>query len=259
MPESASFSFHYMKYITLLLLVLVFLYGIHHDIVPSTATTTISLFHKELPIYCVDTDKPVVALTFDSAWGTEDLNEILTILQKHNASATFFVTGEWTDKNPDAIRAIDTAGHEIGNHGNHHKHMPQLSKEEMAKEIQDCHNAVYNITGKDMTLFRAPYSDWNDQVVEVAHALGYAAINQSVDSLDWKDYGVDAIIRTVCEHKNLENGSIILLHNGSKYTKDALDIMLTNLEHQGYSFIPLSKLIYISDYELDHTGKQFQK
>ena len=259
MPESASFSFHYMKYITLLLLVLVFLYGIHHDIVPSTATTTISLFHKELPIYCVDTDKPVVALTFDSAWGTEDLNEILAILQKHNASATFFVTGEWADKNPDAIRAIDTAGHEIGNHGNHHKHMPQLSKEEMAKEIQDCHNAVYNITGKDMTLFRAPYSDWNDQVVEVAHALGYAAINQSVDSLDWKDYGVDAIIRTVCEHKNLENGSIILLHNGSKYTKDALDIMLTNLERQGYSFIPLSKLIYISDYELDHTGKQFQK
>ena len=242
MPESASFSFHYMKYITLLLLVLVFLYGIHHDIVPSTATTTISLFHKELPIYCVDTDKPVVALTFDSAWGTEDLNEILAILQKHNASATFFVTGEWADKNPDAIRAI-----------------PQLSKEEMAKEIQDCHNAVYNITGKDMTLFRAPYSDWNDQVVEVAHALGYAAINQSVDSLDWKDYGVDAIIRTVCEHKNLENGSIILLHNGSKYTKDAIDIMLTNLEHQGYSFIPLSELIYISDYELDHTGKQFQK
>lgn len=259
MPESASSSFNYMKYITLLLLIFVFLYGIRHDAVSSTTTKTASLFQKELPIYCVDTDKPVVALTFDSAWGTEDLDEILTILQKHNASATFFVTGEWADKNPDAIRAIDTAGHEIGNHGNHHKHMPQLSKEEMAKEIQDCHNTVYGITGKDMTLFRAPYSDWDDQVVEVAHALGYAAINQSVDSLDWKDYGVDAIIRTVCEHKNLENGSIILLHNGSTYTKDALDVMLTNLEQQGYSFIPLSDLIYTSNYELDHTGKQFQK
>ena len=89
--------------------------------------------------------------------------------------------------------------------------------------------------------------------------MGYSAINQSVDSLDWKDYGVDAIIRTVCEHKNLENGSIILLHNGSLYTKDALDQMLTNIEQQGYSFTPLSSLIYTSNYYLDHTGKQFQK
>lgn len=258
MSDSVS-SINYMKYITLILLLFVFLYGIRQDAFSFTATTTASLFHEELPIYCVDTEKPVVALTFDSAWGTEDLEEILAILNKHHAYATFFVTGEWASKNPDAIRAIDAAGHEIGNHGNNHKHMPQLSKEEMAKEIQDCHNAVYAITGKDMTLFRAPYSDWNDQVVAVAHAMGYAAINQSVDSLDWKDYGVDSIIRTVCEHKNLENGSIILLHNGSTYTKDALDVMLTNLEEQGYSFTPLSSLIYTSNYELDHTGKQFQK
>ena len=97
------------------------------------------------------------------------------------------------------------------------------------------------------------------QMKNVAHAMGYSAINQSVDSLDWKDYGMDSIIRTVCEHKNLENGSIILLHNGSTYTKDALDVMLTNLEQQGYSFTPLSSLIYTSNYYLDHTGKQFLK
>ena len=132
-----------------------------------------------------------------------------------------------------------------------------LSKEEMAAEIQGCHNAVYEITGKDMKLFRAPYSDWDDTVIDVAHMMGYSAINQSVDSLDWKDYGVDAMIKQVCENKHLENGSIILLHNGTKYTKDALDIMLTNLENMGYHFVPLSNLIYITDYYLDHTGKQF--
>lgn len=253
-----SIKFNYMKYITLTLLIAVFLYGIHNA-TAQNAITASSFYFNELPIYCVNTDKPVVALTFDSAWGTEDLEQILSILKKHNAPATFFVTGEWAEKYPEAILFIDQAGHEIANHGNSHKHMPQISKEEMAAEIQGCHNIVYNLTGKDMTLFRAPYSDWNDTVVEVAHSLGYMSINQSVDSLDWKDYGIDSIIYTVCEHKNLENGSIILLHNGATYTKDALDVMLTNLEEQGYSFVKVSSLIYTQNYYLDHTGKQFSK
>lgn len=256
MTESSS---EYMKYITLALLLMVFLYGMRH--MPETqGTLAVShLTAEELPIYSVDTDQPVVALTFDSAWGTEDLADILAILRKHNAPAVFFVTGDFVRNNPDAVKMIDEAGHEIGNHGDTHKHMPNLSKEDMALEIQKCHNAVYDITGKDMTLFRAPYSDWNDTVVEVAQMMGYSAINQSVDSLDWKDYGTDAIIKQVCENKNLENGSIILLHNGSKYTKDALDAVLTRLSEQGYHFVPLSNLIYTSDYYLDHTGKQFKK
>ena len=254
MSESSTFPEQYMKYITLFLLLLVFLYGMPDTKGTMTVSTTTA---KELPIYCVNTDRPEIALTFDSAWGTEDLNDILSILGKHDAKAVFFVTGEFARKNPDAIKAIDEAGHEIGNHGNDHKHMPGLSKEEMAAEIQGCHNAVYEITGKDMTLFRAPYSDWDDTVTDVAHMMGYSAINQSVDSLDWKDYGVDAIIKQVCENKHLENGSIILLHSGTKYTKDALDIMLTNLENMGYHFVPLSNLIYTADYYLDHTGKQF--
>lgn len=252
-----SFPIHYMKYITLFLLFAVIFYILRFGTGTKNTIATSSFYANELPIYCVDTDEKVVALTFDSAWGTEDLDQILSILKKHNAPATFFVTGEWAKKYPEAIISIDAAGHEIANHGNSHKHMPQLSKEDMAAEIQGCHNTVYNLIGKDMTLFRAPYSDWNDTVVEVAHSMGYMSINQSVDSLDWKDYGIDSIIRTVCEHKNLENGSIILLHNGATYTKDALDVMLTGLEKQGYSFVKVSKLIYTSNYYLDHTGKQF--
>lgn len=236
---------------------MVVLYGIDNSYSKEPAIHTSTFAANELPIYSVDTDKPLLALTFDSAWGDEDLEEILSILKKHNAPGTFFVTGEWAQKYPDAIRLIDKNGHEIANHGTSHKHMPQISKTEMAKEIQDCHNIVYNLIGKDMTLFRAPYSDWNEDVVYITHSLGYSAINHSVDSLDWKDYGIDSIIQTVCENKNLENGSIILLHNGSTYTKDALDLMLTNLEEQGYSFVKVSDLIYTSDYYFDHTGKQF--
>lgn len=256
MDLSAHTNINYMKYITLILLLVVLLYGIQKAPVSASILPTTVFFSNELPIYSVDTEKPVVALTFDSAWGDEDLEDILAILKKHNAPATFFVTGEWATKYPDAIRFIDKEGHEVANHGNSHKHMPQISKEEMMQEIRICHDTVYNLIGKDMTLFRAPYSDWNDDVVSVAKSMGYSSINHSVDSLDWKDYGVDSIIHTVCEHKNLENGSIILLHNGATYTKDALDVMLTNLEEQGYSFIKVSDLIYTSDYHFDHTGKQ---
>lgn len=256
---SSYSSISIMKYVSLFLLLLVTIYGLNIHSTKNSISPVYSFFHKELPIYSVDTNKPVVALTFDSAWGTEDLDDILNILKKHNAPSTFFVTGDWAKKNPDAIKAIDAAGHEIANHGDAHKHMPQLSQEEMIAEIQKCHETVYNLIGKDMTLFRAPYSDWNAEVVKVAHSLGYMSINMSVDSLDWKDYGVDSIIRTVCEHKNLENGSIILLHNGATYTRDALDVMLTNLEQQGYSFLLVSDLIYTENYTLDHTGKQFQK
>ena len=79
------------------------------------------------------------------------------------------------------------------------------------------------------------------------------------DSLDWKDYGVDSIIKTVCEHKNLQNGSIILMHNGAKYTHKALDAMITNLKDAGYEFVRTSELVYRENYSMDHTGRQIPK
>lgn len=249
-------NINYMKYITLILLLSVLLYGMQHQIPIEATVTATSNQTDELPIYSVDTDKPLIALTFDSAWGDEDLDDILKILKKHNAPATFFVTGQWAEKYPDAIKKIDKEGHELANHGNSHKHMPQEARESMITEIQGCHDTVKSIIGKEMTLFRAPYSDWNKEVIDVARSMGYYSINHSVDSLDWKDYGVESIIRTVTEHENLENGSIILLHNGATYTKDALDIMLTKLEEQGFSFAKVSDIIYTSDYHFDHTGKQ---
>ena len=77
-----------------------------------------------------------------------------------------------------------------------------------------------------------------------------------MDSLDWKDYGVDSIVDTVCNHKHLGNGSIILCHNGAKYTAQALDTLITTLKDKGYEFVPLSQLIIRDDYHLDHEGRQ---
>lgn len=70
-----------------------------------------------------------------------------------------------------------------------------------------------------MTLFRPPYGDYNNTLIESANALGYHVIQWSVDSLDWKDYGADSIVDTILNHKALGDGAIILMHNGAKYTK----------------------------------------
>ena len=77
-----------------------------------------------------------------------------------------------------------------------------------------------------------------------------------VDSLDWKDYGADSIVDTILNHKNLRNGSIILCHNGAKYTADALERVITGLREKGYEIVPVSELIYKENYHMDVTGRQ---
>ena len=81
-------------------------------------------------------------------------------------------------------------------------------------------------------------------------------IQWDVDSLDWKDYGADSIVKKVVQNDKLQNGSIILMHNGAKYTKDALDAVINGLKEQGYEIVPVSKLIYKKDYHMDVTGRQ---
>ena len=75
-----------------------------------------------------------------------------------------------------------------------------------------------------------------------------------VDSLDWKDYGADSIVRTILDHKHLGNGSIILMHNGAKYTPAALDAVITGLKDAGYELVPISQLLYRDNYHTAHAG-----
>lgn len=77
-----------------------------------------------------------------------------------------------------------------------------------------------------------------------------------VDSLDWKNYGVDSILTTVLNHKHLGNGSIILCHNGAKYTAKALPQLIDGLKEKGFDFVKMSELIYSKDYEMDTEGRQ---
>jgi len=163
------------------------------------------------------------------------------------------------NKYPEDVKAILADGHDLGNHSENHKQMSQLSAEQCRTEIQKAHDRIKELTGVEMNLFRPPYGDYNNTLVDVCKDMGYHCVQWDIDSLDWKDYGSDAIIKKVLEHKHLGNGSIILMHNGAKYTPAALEAVILGLKEKGYELVPISELIHKENYEMDHEGRQHVK
>ena len=209
---------------------------------------------KKLPIYSVQTDKKQVAITFDAAWTNQDTNELIKILKKHKAIATFFIVGDWADRFPESVKAFYDAGHTIANHSDTHKAFSKCSREEIRKEIVDCNEKLEKITGEKVTLVRAPSGDYTKESLEIAQSLGMQTIQWNCDSLDYTKISVEEIVNRVV--KGTQNGSIILFHNGVENTAEALDRILTELKKQGYSFVSVNSLIYKDNFYLDHTGKQ---
>jgi len=233
--------------------------GLGMKYLPKAITVSNTSSKRDLPIYCVKTDDKKVALTFDAALGNEDIKLLLEILKKNDVKVTFFMTGEWIKKYPEDVKALAEAGHDLGNHSENHKQMTKLTKEESAEEIMKAHKRVKELTGIDMNLFRPPYGDYNNTVLGAAKECGYFTIQWDVDSLDWKDYGVKDIVKRCTQNKNLGNGSILLLHSGTKYTSEALEKIITGLKDQGYELVPVSELIYREGFKIDHTGRQYKK
>ncbi|MCM1267219.1 MAG: polysaccharide deacetylase family protein [Bacteroidales bacterium] len=223
---------------------------------PDSITVSSSVGGRELPIYCVETDKKQVSLSFDAAWGNDDTRRILDILKKHNVKVTFFMTGGWVESYPEDVRAILADGHDLGNHSENHKNMSQLSDEQCQEELMTVHTKVQELTGYEMCLFRPPYGDYDNHVIKNVQKCGYYPIQWSIDSLDWKDYGADDIVKRVVGSDKLQNGSIILMHNGAKYTADALEAVITGLQEKGYELVPISQLIYKDNYHMKADGTQ---
>jgi len=211
---------------------------------------------RELPIYSVKTEEKKIAISFDAAWGSDDFPKIMEILDKHNVKTTFFMTGEWVEKYPECVKTLVEKGHDLGNHSATHPDMTTLSKEKQREQILSVHNAVKELTGYEMELFRPPYGAYNNDVIRTCYEVGYYPVQWSCDSLDWKDLSATEIINKVCNHKNLDCGAIILCHNGAKHTAEALDEMLTNLKSQGYEIVPISQLILRENFHMDVTGQQ---
>lgn len=212
---------------------------------------------RKIPIYSVYREDKVLAISFDAAWGDEDTAEIIRILAEHDVKATFFVVGAWVDKYPHQVKALFEAGHEVMNHSDSHPYMTRLSRAGMAAELSRCNDKIASITGVRPTLFRAPYGDYSNSVLEAAQAEGMFTIQWDVDSLDWKNLTAEQIYNRVVPR--VKPGSIVLFHNGGLHTAQSLPSIISELKRQGYSFLKISELIYCDNYTIDHTGMQLPK
>lgn len=222
--------------------------------IPYAYANATAASQRRLPIYCTDRANKVVSLTFDAAWGDEDTPQLIEILGRYKVKATFFVVGEWADRCGDSVKALHDAGHEIMNHSDTHPNMPKLSRDKMLYEINACNDKIQAITGKRPTLFRAPYGDYDNALLETLDSLNMACIQWDVDSLDWKDPPVADIVSRVT--KNVSSGSIVLFHNAAKNTPEALPQILETLQAEGYTFLPVSEMIYYKEYTINHEGRQ---
>ena len=149
--------------------------------VNSPAIVGASAASKELPIYNVKRDNKAVSLTFDAAWGNEDTQELIDILNRYGVKATFFLVGQWVDKYPESVKALYDAGMEIGNHSNEHPHMAKLSEKQIMDEVNACNEKVESVTGEAPALFRCPYGEYNDTVIRTINGMDMKPIQWNVE------------------------------------------------------------------------------
>ncbi|MBE6789035.1 MAG: polysaccharide deacetylase family protein [Ruminococcaceae bacterium] len=212
---------------------------------------------RKIPIYCVETDKKQIALTFDAAWGNSDTDEILKILDQNSAKATFFFTGEWVSKYPDDVRKIYAAGHTLANHSDKHGHIEKMSAEQLRADITACNDKIKALTGYTPILYRGPYGEYNNTLITEVEGLKMYTVQWNIDSRDWQGKTVEQMVKNVTE--NAKSGSIILFHNDLENTPAAVDEILKKLTKEDYSFVTADKLIYKENYYIDSAGKQHKK
>lgn len=219
-----------------------------------SVSVPVSVTGRMIPIYKTVTDEKKLSLSFNCAESADDVEEILDILDKHNVKATFFPLGIWAQAHPGELKMISQRGHEIGNHSYSHADCVTLSRESIYSEIVKCNDAVAAVTGVKPVLFRCPSGSYDNKTIEAAQAAGMTVIQWSIDSVDWRNNSPDEIYNRVVP--NISAGDIIQFHTGTLGTAAVLDRIITDIEAEGYTFVPVGELIYPQPYTVNHAGAQ---
>ena len=225
--------------------------------VSGSASVFVGKTVRRLPIYCVGTEEKSVAISFDAAWGADKTEKILSTLETFDVKANFFVVGFWAEKYPEMLKKLADSGRiEIGTHSNTHPHMPKLTRSQMQLELTNSCNIIESVTGKRPELFRPPFGDYNDSLIDVCDEMKLYPIQWDVDSLDWKGLKAEEMATRVLSQ--VKSGSIVLMHNDGEHTVEALPLIIEGLKNKGFTFKTIGELIYRDNYHIDHTGRQIK-
>ena len=214
----------------------------------------VSITEKELPIYSVQREEALVALTFNCAWEENDIPQLLDLLERENIKATFFLVGQWIERYPDSVRQIVDAGHEIGNHSYSHVDFVGAGEEVIRQQMEKTDALIREVTGADPVLARVPSGSYDSRVIRLLRQEGYEVIQWDVDSIDWKKPPAEEITERILT--KVQNGSIVLFHSGAATTLEALPDVIAGLREKGYCFTTVGDLLLKGETVMDHTGRQ---
>lgn len=190
------------------------------------------------PVKQIDPNQPMVALTFDDGPTPEYTNAILDALKENNASATFFVLGSRASNYPEILQRMILEGNEIGNHTYSHKQLTALSKANIEEEITHTQETIHDATNRYPTVIRPPYGSKNDTVLQSAG--NKKIVTWSLDTEDWRSKNAKTIVDKVVNE--VEDGSIILMHDLYASSADAAIILISKLREMGYQLVTVSEL-----------------
>jgi peptidoglycan-N-acetylglucosamine deacetylase len=185
-----------------------------------------------------------IALTFDDGPRPDYTPQVLDILSKYGIKATFFCVGQNVDAHPELVKRAFDEGHLIANHSYTHPHLPQLDDDGVSGEFGNTNSAIEKATGQAPEYFRPPFGETDDRVNGIASQLGLnGPILWTVDTNDWNNLGVDAIVNTLV---SAPDGSNILCHDGvqtSDQTIQAIDRAIPQMQQNGVNFVTVSELL----------------
>jgi len=202
----------------------------------------------------------VVALTFDDGPHPENTDRLLEILKENDVTATFFVVGSMVEKNPDVLKRVYEAGHEIGNHSYDHPDFSKLTADEMTEQYRKTNDIVEEVIGKRTLIDRPPGGAVTD---EKAEQIGREQILWIVDPEDWKkdnrdpDIVYDNVINGTNTGTPVRDGAIVLSHDIHATTIDAYDRIIKELKAQGYQFVTVTQMIQIAEARGKEIGYRF--
>ena len=189
-----------------------------------------------------NSEDKTIYLTFDEGYEAGYTSRILDILKENDVKATFFLTAHYVNTQEELVQRMIDEGHIIGNHTVNHKSMPDLSEEEIKKEVTDLHQVIYEKFNYEMKYIRPPKGEFSQRTLQLTNSLGYTTVMWSFAYEDWnEDKQPDEEKSKQKILDNLHNGEIMLLHGNSKTNIDILDSVIKEAKNMGYTFKSLDE------------------
>ncbi|HQD52921.1 MAG: polysaccharide deacetylase family protein [Dethiobacteria bacterium] len=185
--------------------------------------------------------KPCVSLMINVAWGEEELPEMLRVLQKEDARATFFLVGRWAEQNEALIGQIAAGGHELGNHGySDDETFTELDAWSIARSIRQTNEIIFDAAGCYPLYFTPHKGEYNRLTLEIVSRQGMRTVLWSLDTVDWQKPGLEVMREKII--RNLAPGKIILMHPTAE-TVELLREILPSIKGKGLSVVTVSELL----------------